>query len=195
MNDNKLWNYILIAFAIAGFLWANDEKTKRLVLEEKLQQKEDDYLHLLSGYLETKKDIPDSIKNQLIHLREEYVGINDAVANKLKVVIELIEENKSEIAIEKLALIIENILKERYIEEGNVKDKISCPTFYKLLEKAKELNWIDKYQFNFSLFIKDKRNEEAHELEARFTPNDTFIAFLCGIQIIYNLKGIKRKTA
>ena len=42
------------------------------------------------------------------------------------------------------------------------------------------------------LFLKDKRNEEAHELSVKFSKNDKYIAFLAGIEIIYKLNGIKR---
>lgn len=195
MNNNKVWNVLLIGLAIAGFIWAMDEKTKRIEAENKLQQKEEDYLKLLAEYLETRKDLPKEIKEQLINLRTDYVGINDAVAIKLKTVVKLIETGEDEIAIEKLALIVENLLKERYVEASKATDKKQCPTFYNLLKKAQEWKWIPKHLFDMSLFLKDRRNEEAHDISTVFSENDKFIAFLSGIEIIYSLQGIKRTAA
>ena len=110
MSNNKIWAVLLASLAIAGFIWAINEKTKRITAEVKLKQKEGDYLMLLSKFLESRKDLPQKIKDQLINLRKDYVGINDAVAIRLKEVVELIEEGKETIAIEKLTLIIENLL-------------------------------------------------------------------------------------
>lgn len=191
-SKKNIWIFIFVALAIGGFIWAIDEKTKRQVAENKLKQKEDDYLKLLASYLERTKDIPDEIKKQLYHLRDKYVGVHDDVAIELKSIIELIESKKEEIAIEKLTKIIENLLKEKFVEEGQAKDKRSCPKLFKLLEKALELKWISKHEFYVSNFLKDKRNDEAHELAVRFPVNWKFIAFLAGIEILYNLKGIKR---
>lgn len=183
---------ILAVFAIGGFIWAMNEHTKRLLLAEKFDRKGDDYLNLMATYLKDKKEMPKEIKNQLINLRKEYSGINDAVALKLQAIIELIQDGKNEIAIEKLTLIIENLLKDKYVKEGKAKDNKSCPSLFGLLKYALEVKWITKHQFSFSLFLKDKRNEEAHELTTSFSVNDKYIAFLAGIEIIYKLNGIKR---
>src|ERR1035437_3825350 len=147
MSENKnIWVFIFAALAIAGFIWAIDEQTKKIIAQNKLKQKEDDYLKLLASYLEKTKDIPEEIKKQLYHLRDKYVGIHDEVAVELKTIIELIETKKEEIAIEKLTKIIENLLKEKFIEEGQAKDKNSCPKLFKLLEKALEFKWISKHE-------------------------------------------------
>ena len=189
MNKNDITSIIILSLAIAGFMWAINEKTKRIAMQERLASKEGDYLVLLSHYLENKNQLPIEIKEQLIRLRAEYIGINDDVANKLQIVIELIQNKKEEIAIEKLTAIIENLLKIKYQKKH--KDK-KIPNLYTLLVKAKEWGWITAHQFSFSLFLKDKRNEEAHEISAKFSKNDKYIAFLAGIEIIYKLNGIKR---
>ncbi len=185
---NKSLIILLTVLAIGGFVWAMNERSKKLLLQEKLDKKDDDYLKLMSGYLKNKKEIPKEIKDQLLNLRKEYAGINDKVALKLQTVIELIQDDKEEIAIEKLITIVENLLKEKYKKE--FKDK-KIPNLYGLLKKAKEWKWITDYQFNFSLFVKEQRNEEAHELTANFSKNEKYIAFLTGIEIIYQLAGFK----
>lgn len=187
---------IILGLVVAlTFGWAISESLKRGEVEKKLKKKNEDYLKLLSQYIVDAKGqsgITEKIKTQLELLQTEYIGIDNAVSQKLQTVIELITENKQEIAIEKLTLIIENILKDKYIAEGNAKDKKSCPSLFKLLEKAKELKWITSHHFNFSLFLKEKRNAEAHELVPSINENERIIAFFSGIEIIYHLKGIKR---
>jgi len=192
MSKKDILLGVVIILAVAGFIWAINERSKKQVLELKLNQKNEDYLRLLSAYLESRTDIPETLKNQLINLRKEYSGIDDAIAVRLQDVIELIQTGKDKIAVEKLALVIENLLKDKYIKEGKAIDKKSCPAFHKLIEKAKEFNWIKLHQFNFSMFIKEKRNEEAHELVPDISDNEIMIAFFSGIEIIYQLKGIKK---
>lgn len=193
--NNKTLTTILGIIASLAIVWAISESLKRGEVEKKLKKKNEDYLKLLSQYIADTKGqsgITEKIKTQLEQLQNEYSGIDNAVSQKLQTVIELITENKQEIAIEKLTLIIENILKDKYLAEGIAKDKKSCPSLFKLLEKAKELKWITNHHFNFSLFLKEKRNEEAHELVPAISENEKIIAFFSGIEIIYHLKGIKR---
>lgn len=192
MSKKDLLLGAVIILAIGGFIWALNERSKRQIVELKLDKKNEDYLKLLSAYLEIRTDIPESLKTQLINLREEYSGIDDAIAVRLQDVIELIQSGKDKIAVEKLALVIENLLKDKYIKEGKAQDKKSRPAFHKLIEKAKVFNWIKLHQFNFSMFIKEKRNEEAHELIPDISDNEIIIAFFSGIEIIYQLKGIKK---
>jgi hypothetical protein len=190
--DRDLKELILVGLAIGGFIWAINERTEKQVLAQKLDRKNEDYLNLMSYYLQNQRQIPEEIKKQLISLRREYIGINDAIAMKLYTVIELTHNNKDEIAIEKLALIVENILKEKYEEEGLKKKNKGFPKFAELLKKAKELNWIKSGHYFLSLFLKEKRNEEAHELITNFSENEKVIAFFSGIELIYQLKGVKR---
>lgn len=192
MSSKNFWLFLFAALAIGGFIWAIDEKTKRQKVETKLKEKEKDYLKLLSDYLSKHKGLPDEIKTQLIHLRDKYAGLQDDVAIELKTIVELIETGKEEIAIEKLTKIVEHLLKEKYISNGHAKDKRSCPKLYKLLEEALKLKWISRHEFHFSMFLKEERNQEAHEIATKFPANWKYISFLAGIEILYNLKGIPR---
>lgn len=146
---------------------------------------------LLSEYLKHKKDIPENIKNQIIKLRDEYSGINETIASELKSIFKLIEQENETLAIQRLALIIENLLKERYIAEGKAENKNKCPAFGKLLEFAQNYKWIKSSHFNISIFVKDKRNQITHELNPDINNNEKIIAFFSCLEIIYHLKGIK----
>lgn len=193
MKNDKTLQYILGALAIAGFLWAFFERSEKLKITQRLDDKEKDHLRLLNEYLKTKTTLPQEIQEQIIHLRENYKELNLAVAKKMQQVIELLHDSKDEIAIEKLTCIIEHLLKEKYVIEGFAKDKKSCPKLYYLLKKAWELKWINKHQFSFSVFLKDKRNEEAHEIDASFGDNEKYIALLAGIEIVFVLSPKKIK--
>lgn len=147
---------------------------------------------MLQHYLENQKSIPSEIKQQLIELREKYSGLQDDVAIELMKIVELLNDDKEEIAIEKLTKVIENLLKEKFVAEQKAKDKRSCPKLFKMLESALEFKWISKNEFYISCFLKDERNEEAHDLAVKFPTNWKYISFLAGIELLYNLKGIKR---
>jgi hypothetical protein len=192
MAKKNSWDPILAALAIGGFIWAIHENQKAQTLQLQLKQKETDYLNLLSAYLNQRTTLPEEIKKQLIHLRERYSGLEDSVSIELKSIIELIEIDKEEIAIEKLTKVIEYILKEKYVSEGKADHKSKCPKLFKMLESALEFKWISKHEFNFSQLLRDNRNEEAHELAVQFPTNWKYIAFLAGIELLYNLKGLKR---
>lgn len=190
-HNNDDLNFFLGALAVIGFIWAINERNRANELSIALNNNQNNYLKLLNEYTKKQPSFSDEIKNQLVDLRNNYEGINDAVAMELKAISELIEKNHEEIAIAKLTKVIENLLKEKHIQEGKAKDEKSCPQLYKMLENALELNWISKHEFNFSNLLREQRNQESHELAVKFTTNWKNISFLSGIEIIYKLKGFK----
>lgn len=198
--DSKDYAIIFGALAIGGVLWALSERRQKLNVQTQLMQQRKDnqvlrtnYLHLLQEYLDKQQALPDSIKEQLILLRKRYLGIQDDVANELKGIVELIDAGKEEIAIANLTKIVENILKEKYVEERIVAEKSDCPVLHKMIEKAKSLNWITDRAFYFSMALKDERNTTFHELAPQINKNEKIIFFLSGIELIYNLKGFERQ--
>jgi len=190
-EDNSLL-FILGALAVGGFVWAIKERNEKNAIKLRFENTQRDYLKLLQAYLEKTKELPVEVKNQLLNLRNQYQGINDNVAIELSTIVDLIENGKDEIAIQRLATTIENVLKEKYIELGLAKDKKSCPSLNSLLEKALELRWITKHEFQFSLLLKDKRNTVSHNIAVTFPENQKYLLFLSGIEILYRLKGMKR---
>ena len=191
-NENNDFSFILGALAIIGFIWAINEHNRANQLSFALNNSQRNYLKLLNDYTKKQTSFSEEIKNQLVDLRKNYEGINDSVALELKAISELIESKHEEIAIAKLTKVIENLLKEKHVEEGKVKDKRSCPQLYKMLKNALDFDWITEHEYNFSNLLRDQRNQESHELAVKFTTNWKNISFLSGIEIIYKLKGIKR---
>lgn len=190
-EENSGLNFLLGCLAVGGFVWAINERNKANELSKALNKRESSYLKLLNEYTQKQKSFSEEIKSQLIDLRKNYEGINDAVSVELKIISELIDNNHEEIAIAKLTKVIENILKEKHIKEGKARDEKSCPQLYKMLENALELNWISNNEFNFSNLLREQRNKESHELAVKFSTNWKNISFLAGIEIIYKLKGFK----
>ena len=191
-NENNDFGFILGALAVIGFIWAMNEQARANQLSIDLNNSQTNYLKLLNDYTKKQTSFSEEIKNQLVDLRKNYEGINDAVALELKSISELIEIKQEETAIAKLTKVIENLLKEKHIQEGKAKDERSCPQLFKMLNNALELNWISEHEYNFSNLLRDYRNQESHELAVKFTTNWKNISFLSGIEIIYKLKGIKR---
>lgn len=200
-NKDKGLVIVFGALAVAGVLWAISASQQKKNALLQLKQKEYDnqvlktnYLNLLQEYLKNQKTLPNSIKEQLIYLRKQYVGIQDDVANELKGIVELVDSGKEELAIANLTKIIENILKEKYVEEHIVQSEDDCPALHKMIEKAKSLDWITERAFHFSMALKDERNMAFHEINPTVSKNEKIILFLAGIELIYNLKGFKRQT-
>lgn len=193
-NENNDFGFILGALAVIGFIWAMNEQARANQLSIALNNSQTNYLKLLNDYTKKQTSFSEEIKNQLVDLRKNYEGINDAVALELKSISELIEIKQEETAIAKLTKVIENLLKEKHIQEGKAKDERSCPQLFKMLNNALELNWISEHEYNFSNLLRDHRNQESHELAVKLTTNWKNISFLSGIEIIYKLKGIKRNN-
>ena len=168
-----------------------NERNRANELKLALDKTENNYLKLLNDYTKKQNSFTDEIKKQLVDLRKNYEGINDEVAIELKTIIDLIDHKKEEIAIEKLTKVIEFLLKEKYISEGKAKDSKSCPKLFKMLDDALALDWITKHEYSFSNLLRENRNLEAHELAVKLPSNWKYLSFLCGIEIIYKLKGIK----
>ena len=190
MSKNNLLLLLLGGLAVGGFAWAINERTKRKQQEEDFIKDYNDlhkaYLDLLTEYFNKENSFPEEITNQIINLRNNYSGINDAIAFRLHQIVELITENKEEIAIEKLAMVIENMLADKLIKEGHIKKK---STFSNMLNKAFDLNWLTKREHSCALVLKDERNVEAHELIANMGANWKSICFLSGIELIYKFEG------
>ncbi|AWM12551.1 hypothetical protein DI487_00795 [Flavobacterium sediminis] len=190
-NNDSGMNFLLGCLALGGFVWAINEKNKVSQLTSALQKSQTSYLKLLNDYTKHQSSFTEEIKRQLVELRKNYEGINDAVAIELKSITELIEGGQEETAIAKLTKVIENLLKDKYIAEGKASDTKSCPQLFKMLQGALNFNWIDQNEYNFSNLLREQRNQEAHELAVKFPENWRYISFLSGIEIIYKLKGFR----
>lgn len=196
MKKESLLLIAIGALFIGGIMWALTDENKRLrnqiYKEEEKDKIKKDYLNLLKDYLTKNKSLPESVKAQLLDLKEHYVGIQDDIAIELNNIVELIRMGKEELAVATLTKIVENLLKDRYVEEHIVETRDKCPNFHQMLEHAKKSSWISERSFHFSMILKNERNMSFHELNPILNENERLIGFLAGIEMIYNLKGLKK---
>jgi hypothetical protein len=199
------WKWILGGLAVGALGVAASENSKKkkaqrsandlqrinskLTGENKILRK--NYLSLLQEFLAAQNGLPKEIMNQLEDLRLHYSNVDKKMEGELVRVLDLIKNEKGEIAIEKLAKIIENMLSEKFLSEGKTEEHKKCRSLHAMLEKAHAFGWIEKREFHFSLFLKEERNKEAHELFVKFGKNWQLASFLGGIELIYKLRGVK----
>ena len=139
MKKESLLLIAIGALFIGGIMWALTDENKRLrnqiyKEEEEKDKIKKDYLNLLKDYLTKNKSLPESVKAQLLDLKEHYVGIQDDIAIELNNIVELIRMGKEELAVATLTKIVENLLKDRYVEEHIVETRDKCPNFHQMLK-------------------------------------------------------------
>jgi len=182
-----------LAVILLIYLWLNNKKLEEQ--KAKIEELEKDKLLLLKEHLNNSENsLSAELKTQIEKLIEEYQGVSDDIVSELASVLQLININEETKAIKSLAKIIENILKERFEDDTEFKEKKKRCSLANLLSYAKEINIITKHEFSFGWLLKDIRNEESHELNvnSKKPANWKTIAFFAGIEIIFKLKGVRR---
>lgn len=139
------------------------------MLKADLKESQEDKLILLNEYLKQQNQtLPEPIKQYVIRLKEQYIGVNEKVAKELNNIENLINTGQDEQALQGLSKIVENLLKEKYKQEcSSEKEDKKIPTYHKLLEYAKEHTWISEDSFCFCNKLKNVRNKLTHELAAK----------------------------
>lgn len=172
------------------FVWKKDKENK--ILKTRLKLAEENELGLLNEYLKQhKQTLPEPIKQYVIRLKEQYAGINEKVAKELEGIETLINAGQDEAALQGLSKIVENLLKDKFVQEcSSEKEEKKIPTYHKLLEFAKEHKWISEDSFCFCNKLKNVRNKLTHELDTKLDDNTKAEMFFGSIGIIYELKGI-----
>ncbi|WP_298519859.1 hypothetical protein [uncultured Kordia sp.] len=186
------FTFLLGMIAAGGTALAVSERGKRKVAvakNKKLQQQNKELgknnLKLISENIKREKGITEEVKEQLKNLQKNFATLSPPVAKELDAVVVLLENNQESTAIGKLTKVIENLLAEKLIKEGEIKKK---PTLFKMLEKAFNLNWINKHEYGFANHLKEYRNKEAHELSVEIPKNKKIVLFLTAIDLIHTLE-------
>lgn len=185
------FTFLLSAFAIGGTAFAVNERQKRKIVvakNKKLQQQNKELgknnLKLISENIKREKGVTEEVKAQLKNLQENFATLSPPVSRELDAVVLLLDNKQESIAIEKLTKVIENLLAEKLIKEGEITKK---PSLFKMLEKALSLNWINKHEYGFANYLKEYRNKEAHELSVKIPKNKKIVLFLTAIDLIHTL--------
>lgn len=224
-NNNNGW---VIGLGIAvGFLilWLAYDRDKAYKLLEKSKKKEGDLekenqvlfsvntelvevvheyeenLSSLKEMIRNNDQIEGEVKKKLTSLIDTYKSIDSKVSNELTAAMALIEAKQPTKAAFSLAKIVENLLEEKYSQNGEFKEFIKKknngkkrnPVFNDYLEYAKDQKLIEQDEFHFAKGLKEIRNQEGHELDVKKHENWIATAFFTGIGLIMKLgEGIGR---
>jgi hypothetical protein len=152
----------VVAILIMAYLYFENQKIKK---EKKAI--EEDNLKLLYDSINRNPNFSDEVKSQLEKLVVRFEKINPKISNEIAQALQLIQIGQVENAIEDLAKIIENLLKDHYKTDNNFKTWLGKrkADFQTRLEFCKHENKINKVEFNFFIAVKTIRNEEDHELD------------------------------
>lgn len=174
---------VIIYFAYLFF------ENKRLleeneVLKRKAKESDENYLKLLDEYVQKANSIPESAKTKLTELIDTYSAIDKNITIELQVAIQLLEDGKETIAVEKLTKVIENVLKDKLTSETCIDKK---RTFMDAIKEAIKLNLICERIGAFMNALRVIRNEEAHDINVQITPSETIIYLLASVHILFEL--------
>lgn len=194
-NNGWLWAGLVIAGLIAL-----DQKNKKDVVvkslnveKERVRYIESQYLILLQSYIERVRELPQGIREQLNDLISHYKGIDYDIASELQSVLIMVGNEQFSEAIMKLTKIVENILKDKYVQHNIIQPKGKFPTLFNMIEEAfKKYNWISKREYYFIELIREPRNQEAHTLNVNLSRNESFIYIMAGIELLHTFKGVKK---
>ncbi|MFN0200451.1 MAG: hypothetical protein ACKVTZ_02970 [Bacteroidia bacterium] len=157
----------MIAIIIMAYLYFENQKIKK---EKK--ELEADNLKLIYDSIHKNSNFSNEVKGQLEKLVIKFKNVNPKISNEIAQALQLIQIGQIENAIEDLAKIIENLLKEHYHSDHNFKTWLGKrkADFQSRLEFCKQENKINKVEFGFFIAVKTIRNEEDHELDVNL-PN------------------------
>lgn len=172
---------------VLGLIFGVNKYYENQKLKAELKNARIDILTLLDEYLKThNQTLPESVKKQIVHLKELYSGTDEKVALEFRAVEELIGQGKDELALQTLVKIVENLLKTQLKDE--LKDKRTA--LDKLLDMARKRNLISEDTYSLAKLLKDNRNALTHELAVKLDDETKVSMFVGGISIIYELEGI-----
>jgi hypothetical protein len=154
----------------------------------------------LQSRIDDNEDLHKEIKTKLTELIQNNKEVDPKVANELAQIVALLEMKQDNSAIFKLTKIIENLLKDLFKGNEELKELAKVngrkqPVFADHLEYAKKSKVISTEDFHLLSLMKSIRNEEAHELAVSKHKSKIFASFIVGIGLVLNLcQLLKRKS-
>ncbi len=186
MSNSKIGTFVAFTVSIILILVLIDSKMKTLKIRE-LEKEIDENDHLTT-----------EIKRRLTELISNNKEVEQSIGNELAQIAALIEIKQDNSAVLKLAKIIENLLKELYNKDLEVKEIAKAngrrtPSFHDYIEHAKNKATISKEDYHLLSILKIIRNEEAHELDVKKEKSRVLAASIAAIGIILSLCRILKK--
>ncbi|MFN8714315.1 MAG: DUF4145 domain-containing protein [Bacteroidota bacterium] len=161
-------------------------------LEEKVKE--------LQKEIDENEDMNKEIRTRLSELIHNNKDIDPKISAELGQIVALLEIKQDTSAVMKLAKIIENLLKELYKGDTELKELSKTngrktPVFADHLEHAKNKKVISPEDFHLLSVMKIIRNEEAHDLAVHKDKSKIIAAFITGLGLILALcRMLKKKS-
>lgn len=171
---------------IIWLLYENNKKNKKI---KELQEEIDE-----------NQNLNKEIRERLTALIQNNKEVDPKVANELGHIVALLEIKQDTSAVLKLAKIIENLLKELYSKDNDLKELAKkngrkSASFADYLEFAKIKKVISLEDYHLLSILKIIRNEEAHELDIHKEKSRVFAAFISGLGLVLGLcRLLNRKS-
>lgn len=143
------------------------------------------YLGLLEKYMKTNGSVEPSVIKELHKLKNEIDDLETTVHVELDSVIKRITDGEETKAVKDLAKIVENVLKEKALQDDSFKKK---PMLHNLLEYAKNNGLICSRLYENGMKLKELRNKESHELAPECSKLEIGMSVFAGIEIINAVK-------
>jgi hypothetical protein len=133
-------------------------------------------------------------------LIQNNLEIDQKVAIELGQVVALLEIKQDTTAVLNLAKIIENLLKELFNNEADLKElSAKCgrkvPVFAEYLEYAKDKKILSAEDYHLLSILKNIRNEEAQELDIKKETSRIIAVFISGINLVLGICRLMNKKS
>jgi hypothetical protein len=188
MNKPKI---IILAVLVCVFLGAGLYFTYEKLKEERQKRKEAEQanVRLIMDSIRKQKGFSEVVKDELKQLGQQFEVIEPDVTAKIAKAIQLIEINQTENAIEDLAVIMENLLKDYYSKDNAFKAwlKNRKANLHNLLAYCKEDKKINDVELQFFLGVKTIRNKEDHTLNLKLDEYLNATGLIVGIGAIVKI--------
>jgi small-conductance mechanosensitive channel len=178
---------LVVAGVVIVFLAIdNHEKKKRLAA--------------LQREIERNNQLSREVRRMLEELIAQNQEVNPALADELTQIIAQLNINQDATAVLKLAKVVENLLKELYKDDSELKEKLKAQKrrkaqFADLLEHARDKQVINAEDYHLLAVLKGIRNEEGHELGVKKEVTRMAAAFVAGVATVMSLcRMLKRDT-
>ena len=154
----------------------------------------------LQKEIDENEDINKEIRLRLSELIHSNKDIDPKISAELGQIVALLEIKQDTTAVMKLAKIIENLLKELYKGDAELKELAKAngrknPVFADHLEHAKNKKAISTEDYHLLSVMKIIRNEEAHDLAVHKEKSRILAAFISGLGFTFALcKMLKKKS-
>jgi len=143
------------------------------------------YLSLFQKHLNSQQNIDVGLIFEIEKLKSNYNKLDFDTHIELEGIIEYLDTGKAVEAVQKLAKLVENKLKEKSENEEQFKGN---RMLHNLLVSACKFGWIDERQKENGLQLKEVRNKESHELDVNEDSKTIGQCIYAGIDILYSLK-------